>query len=216
MGLRALLTVAAQIAFPAVCAGCVRIGAPLLCDACAIEATPAPPRALEPFEACVAAYVHEGAPREALLAAKLGGERRGLPDLAARIPPPPRRIDVVTAVPDTYRTRAQRGGAIAGGLARAYARRHDLPYRELLRKRFATAEHGGASRAHRLADRGDAYAPRAPAPACVALVDDVVTTGATARACGEVLRAAGARTLVLVTWTSAVLRPSGPGNERPR
>jgi predicted amidophosphoribosyltransferase len=36
------------------------------------------------------------------------------------------------------------------------------------------------------------------------LVDDVHTTGATLEACGTVLRAAGARRVVAITWARAL------------
>jgi len=205
-----LLRVAAGIAFPRACAGCRTPDASLLCDECAGSSLEAPERTLDPFRACIAAFTHDGAPREALLAAKLGGERRGLGQLAMRIPTLEAAgvpsADVVTNVPDTYRTRAQRGGSIAGALARHYARRIATPTATLLRKRVTTVDHGGASRAQRLADPQDAFAPIRDAPGRVVLVDDVVTTGATARACASALLAAGARELILVTFTSAVMR----------
>lgn len=217
-----MLRIAAGIAFPRACAGCRTVGAPLLCDACADEATPAPTRTLEPFRACIAAFTHDGAPRAALLAAKLGGERRGLAQLAMRIPTIDEavratRVDLVTSVPDAYRTRAQRGGSIAGTLARCYARRIGVPTAPLLRKRGVSIEHGGASRAQRLADPSDAFVPIGVAPERLVLVDDVVTTGATARACASALLAAGTRELILVTFTTAVLRVelSGPDTFAP-
>lgn len=208
MSIATLIRLAAGIAFPRACAGCLEPGE-LLCDGCADAARPAPERAFDGFDRCVSAFVHEGAPRAALLAAKLGGERRGLAQLAARIPlidPTSSRHDVVTSVPDTYRTRAQRGGSVAGDLARRYAHRAGIPYAMLLRKRVATLDHGGATRAQRLADQRDAYAPARAAPARVLLVDDVVTTGATAAACAAALVSAGARELVLVTFTVAIMR----------
>lgn len=205
MGVRALVRVAAGIAFPRACAWCREPDAELLCERCALTAAPAPLRDLPPFERTVAAFAHEGAPRAALLEAKLGGERRGLPSLARRIPLVA-GVDVVTAVPDTYRTRAQRGGSIAGSLARSYARRIETPFMTLLRKPRATSDHGGADRAQRWTDQRDAYVPLRAPPPRVALVDDVVTTGATATSCASALVAAGARSVILVTFTAAVLR----------
>jgi predicted amidophosphoribosyltransferase len=204
VGLRELAKVIEGIAFPRACAACQTPG-PLLCDTCADETPVAPIREIEGFNRCVAAFTHTGAARAALLAAKLGGERRGLAGLAERIP----RIvgvDAVTHVPDTYRTRASRGGSIAGALARAYARQIEGPHLALLRKQFETADLGGASRAARANSTTSAFAPVRASPRVVALVDDVVTTGATARSCGQALVAAGATDLVLVTFTSAVLR----------
>jgi predicted amidophosphoribosyltransferase len=205
MPLRDLLAVATRIAFPSACLGCAAAGDDLLCAACASSAAPPAPRDVEPFARAVAAFAHAGAPRDALLAAKLGGERRALRALAAYLPMLD-RVDAVTFVPDTYRTRAQRGGSVAGGLAAAYAARIGVPCMTLLRKGHATIDQGRASREDRSRAQQGAYVPCAPAPLRVALVDDVVTTGATAAACGAALLAAGAHELKLVTFTAAAMR----------
>lgn len=213
MGLAALLEVAAGIAFPRSCAGCEEWQAPLLCEACAADAQPAPEREIPPFARTVSAFLHDGAPREALLAAKLGGERRGIRCLAARIPLlNPALVDAITHVPDRYRTRAQRGGSITASFASLYARRVGVPHRNLLRKRLATPDHGGATREERWRSQAGAYVATGPAPTRVALIDDVVTTGATAAACAEALLAAGCRELTLVTFTTAVLRSEPPAD----
>jgi len=63
------------------------------------------------------------------------------------------------------------------------------------------ARRGGVDR--RQAMRG-AFAPSGVAPDRVLLVDDVLTTGATAGACAEALRSSGAREVSLLTAARAV------------
>jgi ComF family protein len=87
-------------------------------------------------------------------------------------------------------------------LARAIARRRGLQVapRLLVRTR-ATAVQAGLSAADRRRNLRDAFALRVPARlgGRVVLVDDVLTTGATADACARVLRAAGAERIDVYT-----------------
>jgi ComF family protein len=88
-------------------------------------------------------------------------------------------------------------------LARGLARRRRLPLAPRLLERIrATAEHAALGAAARHANVRGAFRVR---PGCtvtgetVVLVDDVFTTGATAGACAEALRAAGAHTVHVYT-----------------
>ena len=88
-------------------------------------------------------------------------------------------------------------------LARGLARRRGLPLApRLLERTRATSEHAALGAAARRANVRGAFRVR---PGCtlaretVVLIDDVFTTGATASACAEALRAAGARTVHVYT-----------------
>src|SRR5262245_11215596 len=110
---------------------------------------------------------------------------------------------VVVPVP-LHRARLRsRGYNQALLLARGLARRLDLPLApRLLERMRATTEHASLSAAARRVNVRGAFRVRQGCPLdrpIVVLVDDVLTTGATADACARVLRAAGARTVHVYT-----------------
>lgn len=113
--------------------------------------------------------------------------------------------DVVTAVPSTPRVRAERLFDPAAELARAVGRGLGLPYRRLLHKVRETADQTTLGRADRRANLRDAFrAAAASPPERVLLVDDILTTGATADACARALRQIGVAQVDVLTFARAI------------
>jgi predicted amidophosphoribosyltransferase len=133
--------------------------------------------------------------------------------MAACAPP---GASMVTWVPLARRRRAERGFDQAKVLAVAVGREAGLPVRGLLRRVVATtpqAERDAAAR--REAMRGAfVVRDRVVVPGHVLLVDDVLTTGATAAACAEALRARGTSQVTLLVAARALLRTGRPAYTR--
>jgi ComF family protein len=104
---------------------------------------------------------------------------------------------VIVPVPLHPRRLRERGFNQAGLIARELGRRVGRPCGEkALVRRLDTVPQAGLSAAARRRNVADAFVVRRKgqvAGQVVTLVDDVLTTGATAYACARALRAAGAR-----------------------
>jgi ComF family protein len=150
------------------------------------------------------AFLFDGPARRAVHRLKFSGWRPVAEALGAAMAEAwDGEIDAVTWVPLSRRRRADRGFDQALALARVVGRRLDAPVLPLLRRVSdggQQARRGGRER--RVAVRG-AFAARGRAPARVLLVDDVLTTGATAAACAEALARAGAREVSVLTAARA-------------
>ncbi|MEX0984632.1 MAG: ComF family protein [Actinomycetota bacterium] len=204
--------------FPRRCAGCGEGPWPF-CSACARDLTPlhppwcarcGRPSALDvpacrdcppaPVTSARAAFLFAGPARRAVHRLKFSGWRDVAGALARAMltcPDVP-VVDAVTWVPLARRRLAERGYDQARALAIAVGRERGVPVRRLLRRAVATgtqAARGGADR--RRAMQG-AFTASRPAPERVLLVDDVLTTGATAVACADALVRAGAREVHLL------------------
>ncbi len=118
---------------------------------------------------------------------------------------------LVTAVPLWKASLSRRGYNQAALLARKLAGELGLPYREALRKVRRTAEQARLGREQRLTSQRGAFTVAAPlAGERVLLIDDVMTTGATARECAITLLTGGAGEV----WVYSLAR--GTGSQRGR
>lgn len=192
-----------------VCAGCgtpfdIDRGADARCGTCLAK----PPR----YTAARAAMVYDGSARAVLLGFK-HGDREYLARIMA-----PQLVRVgrdwlgsqalLVPVP-LHRWRLwRRGFNQAAVLARAVARRSATPLAvdALLRVRATTSSRGLGRRGRARNVAGAFRVARASAVAGrdIVLVDDVLTTGATAEACARMLFRAGARSVRVLTWARVV------------
>jgi len=120
------------------------------------------------------------------------------------------RPTLISPVPLHWRRQLRRGFNQAAYIAGGLARRLDLPLRTTARRVRATGSQQQLDRKARLRNLRDAFDldARAVADQHVALVDDVVTTGATAEMLSRAYREAGARRVEV--W--AVARTPEPGH----
>jgi predicted amidophosphoribosyltransferase len=174
------------------------------CAACAHDRPPLAQIAAEaPFAGEIARWVHAFKyPREGLA----GLDPRPGAALTALVADAARRLEgeppvLVVPVPMHPRKRRERGFHPAGELARtvATALGARVEWRALRQIRVTMSQTGLDRRARRRNVRG-AFEASATlhGVACVALVDDVVTTGATLAECGRALRRAGVRSVMAV------------------
>jgi ComF family protein len=228
-----MLSRALDVVFPRRCAGCgagpwpfcaTCVGAleplePPWCERCGAPSLLPVPRCQDcpppPIATVRAPFRYEGPAREAVHRLKFTGWRDVAGTLAAAIAAcgGAAPADVITWVPLSRRRLAERGYDQARALAVALAHQTEVPVVRLLRRTVATgpqARRAGTER--RDAMRG-AFAASRGVPARVLLVDDVLTTGATAAACALALREAGASEVHVAVAARAVraLRPSRDG-----
>jgi predicted amidophosphoribosyltransferase len=111
---------------------------------------------------------------------------------------------VITWVPLGPRRRRRRGFDQAEALARPVAALLGWPVRPVLRRVVETAPQARRSGPERREALEGAFRSREPVPAAVVLVDDVLTSGATAAACASVLMAAGCREVGVLTAARAL------------
>lgn len=186
------------------------------CEACARE----PP----PFDRAASAARYAGAARDLIFLFKFHRElalAAPLGDLLDRaIAMAGREFDVVVPVPSHPRRERLRRFAPVRILAREAAERARRAYRDrwVRRARYAAPQGDPSTRSRRENVAGAfvptgaraLLAPRTPAGLRVLLVDDVLTSGSTARECAKALRAAGAREIVVAT-----IARGGLGSEAP-
>ncbi|MGY6500906.1 MAG: ComF family protein [Acidimicrobiales bacterium] len=147
----------------------------------------------------VAAVAYDEVSRPMVAGVKYRGHRAAVSWLASAMVSVSQGLPLphaVTWVPTSAPHRRERGFDHAELLARAVARRLEVPTRRLLVRRDARTQTG-----RRAADRIAAAPVFAPVggrttPPVVAVVDDIVTTGATLASAASALRDGGARTVI--------------------
>lgn len=208
--------------FPPRCllCGAAGAGAPA-CPGCLnelpwLEALGQSPPAQWHFGAAVSALTYEYPVDRLIAAAKFGRQvpvAHGLGELLAlRMPALPEPPDAVVPVPLHWRREAERGFNQAEEIAHALCRARHWPLRpDLCRRVRPTPEQSTLGAADRRENLRGAFALRQAGAVRgyrrVMVVDDVVTTGATAAAVAELFRQAGVTELTL--WT--VARTPEPG-----
>ncbi len=190
-----------SLLLPDRCAGCGRLGA-LLCEACRrrlVVYDGHPPRVADQLTDVRIAYVFEGPLRHALHHLKYHQRRRVARPLgalmAAHLRAHPLPCDALIPVPLHRERLMERGFNQAELLAREVAAATGLPLiaGPLVRIR-ATRQQALLDTSGRIENVADAFRWIGSTPPMrVVLVDDVLTTGATANACAAALRAGGAR-----------------------
>lgn len=112
--------------------------------------------------------------------------------------------DVITHIPGDPRRQLARAEHPAAALARGLGERWSLPTERLLVRTRPVPRQTGLPVVDRRRNVRDAFAVRENAltrlPACVALVDDVYTTGATVSAAASALLRAGVEQVHVVTF----------------
>jgi ComF family protein len=110
--------------------------------------------------------------------------------------PREQNFDVIVPMPLHWIKRWQRGFNQSDLLAREIGKRWQVPVRTVVRRKKSTTPQAGLTNAKRRANVSGAFAVRRGISLKgqrVLLVDDVITTGATARACALALKRAGAK-----------------------
>lgn len=155
----------------------------------------------------VAAWAYEGGPRTLVLALKLRHLSAAADPLVEAALAAARRArldgDVITWVPARGRDVSRRGFDHAEVLARGIASGMGLGAKALLRRRGIQADQTQLDRRARMQNLKDAFIARTKPPPRVILVDDLVTTGATAMACARALKVSGASRVCLLTACGA-------------
>ncbi|HEX7002240.1 MAG TPA: hypothetical protein VF164_11165 [Trueperaceae bacterium] len=153
-----------------------------------------------PLLRCVAAFKHGGGKRLGEFLGQL---------VATRVERWGYELDVVTHVPASGERSAERGFDQAAVLAAVVSRAVRRPHLAALARSPVAASQKRLTRAGRAANAGGAFGATRGVSGRVLLVDDVLTTGATYRACVAALMAAGA-TEVRGAFVARTVR-SAPG-----
>jgi len=195
----------------------VALGAPVRCVGCGLPGSalcrtcqdglggPLVPQ-VPGVDRVVVGLPYRGPARTFVLDLKLRGDRSAAAPLARamirEVAATGLMAEVVTWVPGRAHENRRRGLDHAGILAAHVGRGLGLPVRPLLRRTGERPDQASLGAAERWANLHGAFAA-ADCPPRVALVDDLVTTGATAAACARALRVAGATRIEVLAACSA-------------
>jgi competence protein ComFC len=166
-----------------------------LCPGCRPAPRFGPAPSCPPAERVIAVWDYVGGPRALVLDLKLRGRRESAAPLIDGLCASAWRAgvlaDAVTWVPGGRKGVRLRGFDHAEILARGVARRLGLPAARILAGTSSRRDQAALGAAERRSNLRDAFEAR-PCSGRWLLLDDVITTGATARACARALTAAGA------------------------
>ena len=157
---------------------------------------------LRGFDAAYSFGAYEGVLRELIHLYKYGRVKtlaRPLSGLLAQALPRDEAFDAVVPVPLYWRRRLQRGFNQSELLARSLSRRTGIPVVKALGRVRPTPAQAGLSNSARRQNVSQAFRARSVQGKRILLIDDVMTTGATASSCAAALKHAGARRVALLT-----------------
>jgi len=161
---------------------------------------------LRGFDAAYSFAAYDGVLRQLIHLYKYGRIKTlagPLSDLLARAMPLDERFDAIVPVPLHWLRRWKRGFNQSELLARALGRRTGIPVARALQRSQATRAQAGLSNHARRQNVTRAFRARAVDGKRILLIDDVMTTGSTAAACGRALKQAGAARVAVLTVARA-------------
>ena len=157
---------------------------------------------LRGFDAAYSFGAYEGVLRQLIHLYKYGRVKTlawPLSGLLAQAMPRDEAFDATVPVPLYWRRRLQRGFNQAELLARGLSRRTGIPVVKALGRLRPTPAQAGLSNSARRQNVSQAFRARNVQGKRILLIDDVMTTGATAASCAAALKRAGARSVSLLT-----------------
>lgn len=203
--------------WPTVCAGCGAVGAARICVRCAAVGVHQPRVYVTGLEGAWTLAPYDSGLGHALREAKTRGDRalaQVCGHLVARRLAPyvsASAFQAIVPAPSTLSSRVRRGFSCAAVFAEAIASTSGLPVVHALVRRGGARQAQLDRTARRRNLKGRVRAEVCP-PGRVLLVDDVVTTGATADACTRELLGAGATSVWLAT--ACLARSTARGTRR--